>query len=113
MIGLICLWSGTLESIPAGWQLCDGTNGTPDLRDNFVVGAGDTYAVDDTGGSTTHDHAFLSQNHVHNLAAGTDIFRQGGTDFLFQSTENPIPGTTDQTNHLPPYFSLAYIQQTA
>ena len=37
--GVIVMWSGSIASIPAGWALCDGTNGTPDLRDMFVVGA--------------------------------------------------------------------------
>lgn len=48
MKGLICLWSGAIVDIPAGWYLCDGTNGRPDLRDCFVVGAGLTYNPDDT-----------------------------------------------------------------
>lgn len=48
MIGIIVLWYGAIVDIPAGWQLCDGTNGTPDLRNKFIAGAGDTYAVDDT-----------------------------------------------------------------
>jgi hypothetical protein len=56
-IGGIILWSGSVASIPAGWQLCDGTNLTPDLRDKFVVGAGSTYAVNATGGSATHNHS--------------------------------------------------------
>jgi len=51
--GMIMLWSGSSASIPSGWLLCDGTNGTPDLRNRFVVGAGSTYAVGDTGGSVT------------------------------------------------------------
>lgn len=51
--GVIVMWSGSIGSIPAGWALCNGNNGTPDLRDRFVVGAGSTYAVDATGGSTT------------------------------------------------------------
>lgn len=38
-IGCIVLWSGTIASIPSSWRLCDGTNGTPDLRDKFVIGA--------------------------------------------------------------------------
>jgi hypothetical protein len=38
-LGAIVMWSGLLADIPAGWQLCDGTNGTPDLRSNFVRGA--------------------------------------------------------------------------
>jgi hypothetical protein len=51
--GGIILWSGSVASIPSGWALCNGSNGTPDLRNRFVVGAGSTYAVDATGGSTT------------------------------------------------------------
>jgi hypothetical protein len=50
-IGGIILWSGSVAAIPATWQLCDGTNGTPNLRDRFVVGAGSAYAVGATGGS--------------------------------------------------------------
>jgi len=49
--GAIMLWSGAADAIPAEYVLCDGTNSTPDLRNRFVVGAGDTYAVGATGGS--------------------------------------------------------------
>ena len=49
--GGIFLWSGSIGSIPAGYVLCNGSNGTPDLRNRFIVGAGSTYAVDATGGS--------------------------------------------------------------
>lgn len=38
--GMIMQWAGSVDAIPAGWQLCNGTNGTPDLRDKFVVAAG-------------------------------------------------------------------------
>lgn len=51
--GGIIMWSGSIETIPGGWVLCDGNNSTPDLRDRFVVGAGLGYAVGDTGGSAT------------------------------------------------------------
>ena len=51
--GNIAWWSGSEASIPSGWVLCNGLNGTPDLRSRFVVGAGLTYAIDATGGSTT------------------------------------------------------------
>ena len=37
--GLIVMWSGAIAEIPPGWALCDGTQGTPDLRDRFIVGA--------------------------------------------------------------------------
>ena len=49
--GMIMLWSGSTSSVPSGWALCNGSNGTPDLRNRFVVGAGCTYAVNATGGS--------------------------------------------------------------
>jgi microcystin-dependent protein len=49
--GVIVMWSGSVASIPTGWLLCNGTNGTPDLRNRFVVGAGSTYAVGNTGGA--------------------------------------------------------------
>ena len=50
--GLIAMWSGTDGDIPDGWGLCDGTNAQPDLRARFIIGAGNTYAVDATGGQT-------------------------------------------------------------
>lgn len=49
--GGIILWSGSVANIPDGWAICDGANGTPDLRNRFVVGAGDDYAVAATGGA--------------------------------------------------------------
>lgn len=52
-IGAVVVWTGSIVSIPVGWQLCDGTNGSPDLRDRFVVGAGNTYAVGDIGGDAS------------------------------------------------------------
>jgi microcystin-dependent protein len=64
--GVIVMWSGSIISIPTGWNLCDGTNGTPDLRDRFLIGAGSTYSVSATGGSanTTLSVANLP-NHTH------------------------------------------------
>ncbi|MCK9571207.1 phage tail protein [Candidatus Pacearchaeota archaeon] len=51
--GVICWWSGSEASIPSGWLLCNGLNGTPDLRDRFIVGAGSHYSKGDTGGADT------------------------------------------------------------
>ena len=51
--GMILLWSGAQNAIPTGFVLCNGSNSTPDLRDRFVVGAGNSYAVGATGGATT------------------------------------------------------------
>jgi len=55
--GIIVLWSGLLSAIPSGWLLCDGTNGTPDLRDRFITGAANGANPGTTGGSNTHTHA--------------------------------------------------------
>jgi microcystin-dependent protein len=52
--GLIAMWSGATNNIPDGWAICDGTNGTPNLKDRFIVGAGNSYAVAATGGEATH-----------------------------------------------------------
>lgn len=61
--GGIILWSGSSANIPSGWVLCDGSSGTPNLTDKFVVGAGSSYSVGSTGGSKdaivpSHDHTF-------------------------------------------------------
>ena len=79
-VGGIIMWSGSVASIPTGWALCNGSNGTPDLRNRFVVGAGSTYAVDATGGSAdaitvAHTHTFSATtnttgNHFHALILG-------------------------------------------
>jgi hypothetical protein len=67
--GGIIMWSGTLTSIPAGWVLCNGQNGTPDLRDRFIVGAGGAYAVKSTGGVITNNlsHSHTVNNHSHHI----------------------------------------------
>jgi len=60
--GCILIWSGTVGSIPSGFVICDGSNGTPDLRNSFVIGAGNSYTVGQTGGSA--DSALPA--HTHN-----------------------------------------------
>ena len=49
--GSIIPWFGQLSNIPSGFALCDGKNGTPDLRNRFLVGAGNQYKLSDTGGA--------------------------------------------------------------
>jgi len=60
MKGIVCLWGGAIIDIPAGWLLCDGNNGTPDLRDKFVIGAGNTYNPNDTAVSNVTTGAAIS-----------------------------------------------------
>lgn len=59
--GLIAMWSGAASLIPLGWLLCNGQNGTPNLQDRFIVGAGSAYNVGSTGGS---DSVVLSVNQI-------------------------------------------------
>ena len=66
--GNIIMWSGAIGAIPNGWTLCDGTNGTPDLRDRFVVCAGGIYSVGATGGANGHtliEAEVPVRDHVH------------------------------------------------
>lgn len=64
--GLIIMWAG--EVVPDGWVLCDGQNGTPDLRDKFLVGSGDVYALNDEGGQNTITNV---PSHTHNFSGVT------------------------------------------
>jgi hypothetical protein len=48
--GGIIIWSGLSTAIPTGYVLCNGTNGTPNLQNSFVVGAGNSFATNATGG---------------------------------------------------------------
>ena len=68
--GAILMWSGAINNIPVGWALCDGSNGTPDLRDRFIVGAGGDYNVGNTGGANT---VTLSSSQIpsHRHGSGT------------------------------------------
>jgi microcystin-dependent protein len=68
--GGIIMWSGSIANIPSGWLLCNGSSGTPDLRDRFVVGAGSTYAVNATGGATTVTLSTTNlPSHTHSISA--------------------------------------------
>ena len=55
--GGIMMWSGTIATIPTGWFLCNGSNGTPDLRNRFIIGA----AQDDAGVAKTNITGTLTQ----------------------------------------------------
>ena len=95
--GGIIIWSGSVASVPSGWYLCNGSNGTPDLRDRFVVGAGSTYAVAATGGSAnaivvSHTHTATSTvtdaGHFHDMGAVRDAGPYGSTTISSQTVED-------------------------
>ncbi|MGB0402786.1 MAG: hypothetical protein ACPGEG_01730 [Salibacteraceae bacterium] len=154
--GGIIMWSGAVNAIPTGWALCDGTNGTPNLEDRFVLGSGTTYAHNSSGGSATHGHTTnTAGDHNHALSSTSNGGNTGGitnydpTVGAFHSTgyyaEDDHQGwhansyletgynsgygegnhahllhgntgnggnhshTVSTTNHLPPYYALAFI----
>lgn len=70
--GVIVMWSGTKANIPTGWALCDGSSGTPDLTDRFIMGVSSTYDINTTGGAnnTTLTTAQLP-SHTHGFTTGS------------------------------------------
>ena len=137
-IGGIILWYGAIANIPTGWSLCNGSNGTPDLRDKFIVGAGNSYVAGDNA-TPTHLHSTaemtlsLSQipSHQHvtpwgekNLPAPWGTYATGqigsaSTDWdNYWSYTSPAGGggahghgNTGSSTCLPPYYALAYIMR--
>ena len=123
--GGIIIWSGASDAVPSGWALCDGANGTPDLRGRFVVGAGGTYAVGASGGEAVHT---LTENemprHRHDLPGEIgynwlyDDSSQGQRLWIASDDPHDVPDPeTDYTgggqphNNLPPYYALCYIMK--
>lgn len=80
--GTILPWYGKSSDIPDGFALCDGTKGTPDLRNRFLVGAGSNYALGDTGGE---DQVTLSGtqigNHYHYLGEFSSNSHDSGDSY--------------------------------
>ena len=123
-IGTIALWSGALATIPDGWQICDGTNGTVNLKDRFVVGAGSLYNPGTTGGSAdavvpshthtatststftgtalpTHGHGITDNGHGHILSTITrSVFDStGGSSGYGQDSPSGVgPDVAINTN---------------
>tara|TARA_R110002126_G_scaffold3105_1_gene16982 strand:- start:881 stop:1462 length:582 start_codon:yes stop_codon:yes gene_type:complete len=133
--GGIIMWSGSIASIPAGWLLCDGSSGTPDLRTRFVIGAGSTYGVASTGGSAnaivvthTHTATVTDAGHNHNFeyAPATWTVTGGpssvnsnrdGTGTTTTATtgitvSNSTEGSSGTNANLPPYYALAFIMKS-
>jgi len=81
---MIGLWLGTLATIPAGWSLCDGGNGTVDMRGYHLKLTKNSVEIGNVGGSNTHTHA-PSNSHTHNAAGShthtgsSDSYVAGGS----------------------------------
>jgi hypothetical protein len=132
--GVIAVWTGATTTIPSGWVLCDGANGTPDLRNRFIVGVSATYTANSTGGSTdaimtshTHTASVSDPGHTHQEyyydgGGGGNGMRGGGNNFIAsRNTDLSATGITLTVNsagssgtnaNLPPYYALAFVKKT-
>jgi len=106
-IGVITSFAGGLGNIPPHWQLCDGTNGTPDLRNQFVVAAGPIMSVGSTGGIGWVGHTFTGDGHSHALPGGANVVAGGA--YNDASGSGAATGLTGGVLPRPPYYALAYI----
>jgi microcystin-dependent protein len=140
-IGGIIMWSGTIANIPTGWALCNGSNGTPDLRNRFIVAAGTDTAnvwgfnvttgtqtftnsqsyvgIGSTGGSIAHKLTVAElASHFHqdptwNGAGGGYELPTTGSNFDYGAQSAPTTSTGNDNFHenRPPYYALAFIMR--
>jgi Phage Tail Collar Domain len=135
-IGGIIMWSGSIATVPDGWALCNGTTVssrvTPNLQDKFIVGAGNSYAVNGSGGSisqtlsaamlptfnfTYDDIYFMETGGDTSLASTLNISKgSGNSDSGNAPWHVSRTGTFSNNNQsavstVPPYYALAYIMR--
>lgn len=112
-VGAIVMWSGTIASIPSGWALCDGTSGTPDLTDRFIVGANQdsggqsvttiTGSETKTGGNkdavvVSHSHSVTDPGHSHSFTAVLNSVNSASQDGSNDREPDPeSPGATSSS----------------
>ena len=126
-VGGIIMWSGA--AVPANFAICDGTSGTPDLRDRFIVGSGNLYSIDNTGGSkdavaVAHSHTVTDPGHRHTQSGGgtqddggsnVPGSTSGGTQSNIADATTGITlssgGVSGTDKNLPPYYALAFIMR--
>lgn len=127
-IGGIIMWSGT--AVPAGWALCDGDNGTPDLRGRFVLGSGSgnnltPRTLKQTGGAETHQLSLNEMpSHNHSVTLANNGWPDGSGDrtpnyYLMHPTAgsqyaygSDYRGGNAHHNNMPPFYVLAFIMRT-
>ncbi len=135
--GVITLWSGSSASIPSGWYLCNGANGTPNLMDRFVVGAGSSYPVGATGGSTSasvsgttgattltttqmpsHNHGGASFDSNSQGYSHDNSFTRSSYAYLISYSTGSTGGNGSHTHSMSgsvdtrsPYYALCYIMK--
>jgi len=131
-IGQIMVWQGS--SIPENWQLCNGSNGTPDLRGYFVYGRYDDGDTPTSASSTAHTHVGATSstvsNHGHSatVSIGTDtgistiggaityaagLHSHGASANISDAGAHSHSTSLSSATALPPYMLLYYIMKVA
>lgn len=123
--GTIAVWSGSIASIPSGWQLCDGTNGTPNLQGLMVVGAGNASPAASGGmgllnpGGPSGDvssGAGVGPEHSHSatgsvtLSTVTNVQSGSGSSVVIAGT-TPVSVGTFAATTTPRYYALAFMMK--
>jgi len=122
--GLISMWYGLIADIPSGWALCDGSLGTPDLRNKFIVCADAdsggfakttiTGSPSQTGGAASHQHSVGSLTNATQydyLNTGSGVASGANLSTGTAGHLHTISGQTANTVSLPTYWALAYIMK--
>lgn len=125
--GMIVMWYGNANAIPNGWVICNGSNGTPDLRDRFVIGAGGNYGLGWTGGEASHTLSvdeMPAHKHVMPWGETGEYFNppwgRYGNGNLHGSGESDSDnywayssptGGSKAHNNMPPYYGLYFIMK--
>lgn len=132
--GIIAMWHGQVDQVPPGWALCDGQNGTPDLRNRFILGWGKR-TVNQNGGQEqvtlniaqmpAHSHGGntkIAQTSVPKVIKGK-VARRAGLVLKTTPASGPDKETVNHKHNiltqgkgqphdnLPPYYVLAYIMK--
>lgn len=117
--GVIWPWYHTVdESVPDGWELCNGENGTPDLRGRFLLGASSAHTIGSTGGSEEVTLTVEQMpSHTHNVRMATNqnsggsVPAAGAGSYVSHLSETTQTGNTKPHANMPPYFTIDYIMK--
>lgn len=107
--GMVTMWAGLVANIPVGWALCNGTNGTPNLTDRFIMGAITDETINKTGGQNevvlteaqmpAHTHTGNTNSagsHIHGQSASGAAGSQSGLMMAYSSFSNKVQTFPDQ-----------------